>query len=387
METIPITIVGGGVIGCAIAYELSKYKDGIFLFEKNAAIGEEQSGRNSGVIHDGIYYNNAPLKRKFCIEGNKLLYEFCKQHNITFAQTGKLIVATNETEELKLNEYLRNASEWNIPVKKVSKEDIKVIEPNVYAKAGILSPTSGIIDSATFVQTLAKLAKEQKVEIITQAKIVDVKPNYDEFLLTVCYTNGASETFKTKLLINAAGLYSDEIAKLVNIKNNYEIIPIRGEYCRFNSQLRKEINICSVNIYPVEETYCIDGKEYRVLGVHLTQTFELSNNGNKVLGRYILVGPTAKYVKNKSDYETGRYHPEYFVEKVKKFFPALNVSDLELDYAGIRAKLKNEEDFVIKQDEVYPNAIHLLGIDSPGLTSSLAIAKYVSTIIHKINNL
>lgn len=384
MVKVDITIIGGGVVGCAIAYELSKFypEREIVLLEKNPGLGEEQSSRNSGVIHSGIYYDNAPLKRKFCIEGNKLLYSFCQQYNIPCVKTGKFIVATNDAEDKIVDKYLKNALLNNLDgVKKVTAKEVKEKEPNVNVKTALWCPDTGIIDVPTYIHTLAKLAKQHKVEILTQAKVVKILPINDSFEITVEYKNKIFETFKSNIVINSAGLYSDEIAKMVNPNVKFEIVPIRGEYYRFDSSSRKEINVFGTNIYPVGEWYHVDDKEYFVLGVHLTPTFELTQDNKKIVGRYILVGPNSKYVKNKTDYETGREGPEYFVKQINKFFPNLTASDLQKDYAGIRAKLKHTDDFVIQKDTLYPNMINLIGIDSPGLTSSLAIAKYVRELV------
>ena len=382
MEKIPVTIIGGGVIGCAIAYELSKSMDGIFLFEKNTFLGDEQSGRNSGVIHAGIYYDKELLKRTLCLEGKKLIYEFCRENKVPVIKTGKIIVAADEKEDKIVDRYIKNTASWGLEgVKKISGAEIKKMEPNVEALSALYSPDTGIFDVPEYLRTLAKLAASQGVEILKETKVVDVKPQGESFLVEVEYKRGGRETFETGLLINAAGLYSDEIAKLINPKNDYEILPLRGEYYRFNSAKRPELNMCGTNVYQVQEPFYIDGVEYLGIGIHLTPTFDLSAGGGRVIGKNVLVGPTSIVVKKKNDYETARQGAAYFLERVIKFFPHLRLEDLEMDYAGSRAKLKSGNDFVIKRDDAYPNAVHLVGIDSPGLTSSLAIAKYVAGML------
>ncbi|PKM92848.1 MAG: hypothetical protein CVU80_01180 [Elusimicrobia bacterium HGW-Elusimicrobia-4] len=382
MEKIPVTIIGGGVVGCAIAYELSKSGEGIFLFEKNACLGEEQSGRNSGVIHAGIYYDKEPLKRELCIKGKKLLYEFCRNNNIPVIKTAKIIVAANEKEDKIVDRYVANAFSWGLEgVKKIYSDEIKKIEPNVEAVSALYSPDTGIFDVPAYLKTLAKLACDQGVEILKETKVVDVKPQNDSFIVEVESIRGVSETFETDLLVNAAGLYSDEIAKMVNPHNDYEILPLRGEYYRFNSAKRPGLNMCGTNVYQVQEPFYIDGAEYLGIGIHLTPTFDLAISGKKALGKNVLVGPTSIVVKSKNDYETARQGAEYFLERVAKFFPNLELGDLEMDYAGSRAKLKTGNDFIIKRDDKYPNAVHLVGIDSPGLTSSLALAEYVARML------
>jgi len=382
MEKIPVTIIGGGVLGCAISYELSKSKEGIFLFEKNSYLGDEQSGRNSGVIHAGIYYDKEPIKRALCLQGKKLIYEFCQKNNIPVIKTAKIIVAANEKEDKIIDRYIKNTTSWGLEgVKKIYKDEIKKIEPNVEAVSALYSPDTGIFDVPAYLQSLAKLAGSQGVEILKETKVVNVEPRNSSFVIEVEYKRGGSETFETEFLINAAGLYSDEIAKMVNPQNDYEILPLRGEYYRFNSAKRAGLNMSGTNVYQVQEPFYIDGVEYLGIGIHLTPTFDLSADGKRAIGKNVLVGPTSIVVKSKNDYETARQGPEYFLERVAKFFPNLKLDDLEMDYAGSRAKLKVGNDFVIKKDDKYPNAVHLVGIDSPGLTSSLAIAEYVAGML------
>jgi glycerol-3-phosphate dehydrogenase len=228
---------------------------------------------------------------------------------------------------------------------------------------------------------LAKLAGSQGAEIMKETKVIGVTPSNGSFIVEVQYGRGGTEKFETETIINAAGLYSDEIAAMINPDNKYEILPLRGEYYRFNSSRRPGLGMSGLNVYQVQEPYFIDGVEYLGIGIHLTPTFDMAADGKRAIGKNVLVGPTSIVVKSKNDYETQRQGPEYFLERVINFFPELKLQDLELDYAGSRAKLKVGNDFVIKRDDRYKNAFHLVGIDSPGLTSSLAIAKYLCRMI------
>ena len=135
------------------------------------------------------------------------------------------------------------------------------------------------------------------------------------------------------------------------------------------------------NVYPVQKPYYINGTEHLAIGIHLTPAFELNPDGKKVIGNKVLVGPTTSAVRSKDDLKTGRKGPEYFYGSVRKFFPGLKIDDLQADYAGIRSKLKDGEDFVIERDKKHRNAVNLIGIDSPGLTASLAIAKFVKNLL------
>lgn len=381
MEKVPIAIVGGGVIGCAIAYTFSKDNGGIFLFEKEPYLGNAQSGRNSGVVHAGIYYEKDSLKARLCVEGNRLLRAFCGQHDIPYANVGKVIVATNTDEEKTLDVYLEKALGNNVPdVKRVSEKELKQMQPNVNGTAALYVPSTGIINASGYLEALARLAAGSGVEILKETEIVAIKPGAESFELKAKRKN-YEETFETSILINAAGLYSDKIARMINPNIPYNITPIRGEYCKFNQRNKPRLDTRQMCVYPVPVSYTTDGKQAKTLGVHLTPTFGFSNDNSHHLSSVVLVGPTATFVNDKTDYEGGRQPIEYFYGKIKPYFPNIKLEQLSIDYSGIRAKLKDHDDFVIERDKRYPNCIHLVGIDSPGLTASLAIAEYVKQLL------
>ena len=378
MEKIGITIVGGGVVGCAIAARLAGKFSDFFLFEKNPFLGDEQSGRNSGVIHAGIYYKEEPLKQKLCVRGNRLLYEFCEKFNVPAVNTGKFIVGVDEEDDAAIDDYLKNTKKNGVPAEKVGQGFVQKKEPNIRCFSALWSPTTGIVDAAGLVKKLSKIAEENGVEIMTQTKVVNVEYSSD-FLVTVKYKSGEEETFKTEILINAAGLESDEIAKMVNPENEYEIVPVRGEYFNFNSN-RADIKLNGTNIYPVQKRYLVAGKEFKAIGIHLTPTFAVIGGTAKISSK-MLVGPTSNPVSNKNDLSENRDDVKKFIEGVKDFFPSLKSDDLRMDYAGNRAKLKDGNDFIIEKDKKHTNAVNLVGIDSPGLTSSLAIAEHVENLL------
>jgi len=401
VEEVPITIVGGGVIGCAIAYELSKSLESeIFLIEKNSNIrGENQSSRNSGVIHAGIYYQKkkGPLKARFCVNGNKMLYEFCEKYDVPYNKTGKLVVATNQTEEEYLDDVLETALDNEVPnVKRITGKEAREFEPNINASSAIYVPTSGIVEPTELVNKLHKLAENDGAYFITGNKVIDVNPKKDLFQITT-KSGDNLETFETRILINSAGLYSDEIAKMVNPNSSYEIEPVKGEAAKFYKTGKNGVFMNGMNIYPAPYGFynengekaevsfkeflelLKDGKVTKTVGVHLTPTFDIKN-GKYVVGETVTIGPSSTFGVGKEDYSHS--HPEeYYLQKVKDFFPNLKLEDIALHQTGIRAKLKDHYDFIIEKDSQYPNCINLIGIDSPGLTSSLAIAKYVKELV------
>jgi L-2-hydroxyglutarate oxidase LhgO len=365
MEEVPLTIIGGGAVGLACAYELSDLlgPEKVFLLEKNLKVGNEQSGRSSEVLHSGLYQEG--LRARLCVEGNRLLREFCSAHAVPTIDTGKLIVATNEVEDKVLDELLQKAARYGVPglTKLTSKKEIQQLEPQIEAYSAIYSATTSIIDSATFVQRLSTLCTERKAYVLTGREVIDITSQEEGFILTV-KTPSHIEPWFTRYLINSAGLYSDEIAKNVNPENKWEIIPVKGEFAVFYGK-----NECTVsrNVYPVPR-YCErGGTKVLIPGVHLTP---------RVGDRAIRVGPAMGITESKEDYNSNVAISEY-VREAQPFFPAITDVNLHQDQAGIMAEEKNCKDFIIEPDAKYSRCLHLVGIKSPGLTASLAIGKYV----------
>jgi len=388
-DVIPVTIIGGGVIGCATAYELSKYIDDIFLIEQNERIqAENQSFKNAGVFHFGGYYpkSRGPLKARLCVEGNALVRGFCEDNNVQHRKTGKLIVATNLREIEYLENTLAIAQDNGVPgVEMISGERVRELEPNVNAIAALYAPTTGIVNPIQFIERLAGLAQARNAYFAMGAEVVNVTPRDGFFEVAT----DSMSTFETKILINAAGLYSDKIARMVNPQSPYKILPVRGEAAKFYCGRRPEIHMNGLNVYPAPHGFYkksgdkadVSFSEFRRLfeageliktvGVHLTPTFD---------GDMITISPAQVTVTDKEDYAPTR--PEqYYLNRVQGFFPNLRLEDISLHQTGIQANLKNQYDFVIERDSVHPNCINLVGISSPGLTSCLAIAQEVTKIL------
>ena len=394
METVPITIIGGGAVGCAIAHTLSQSTDRqIAVVERNSGIrAENQSSRNSGVVHSPIHYSRSkmPLKARFCAAGNKLLYDFCQRHNVPCRRTGKLIVATDALEADYLEDVLKIATDNAVSgVRLIDGRAVAEYEPNVKATAALYVPTSGIIDSFEFVNKLFTLASVQGAIFAFGTKVIGIEPSSSGFVVKT-ETNGKADSFETGLLINASGLYSDEVARMVEPDSPYEMELIKGEAAKFY-KTRQNISMRGMSVYPVPRGYwpngeraevpfaeyqklLSEGKVFKSLGVHLTPTFNAP--GSREIGETVTIGPSYSAPQNKEDYSQAR-GTEYYLKMAKPFFPNLERSDITLHQAGIRAKLKGHADFVIERSRAYPQLINLIGIDSPGLTASLAIARYV----------
>jgi len=392
MEKIPITIVGGGVVGCAIAFELSKKGiEDIVLLEKNKRFGEEQSARSAGVVHSGIYYKPGSLMSKLCVEGVPLLYEFCQSHNVPIKRTGKLVAATNPQESKTLEKYFERSQCNGTPgVKHISGKDAKRIEPNIKVDSALYSPTTGIIEASDYIRALisSTQAVEKPVNLLRGTRVIGIEPKGDYFSVTV-QDNNQTYSFDTEVLINSAGLYSLNIAKMVNphicqITGSDKLLNtefLKGDFYEFNQNKRPELRV-STNIYPTPKKVITEsGHEIELWGAHLTPTFELDNAYNSIDGKMIRVGPRFKPTNDPLDFNSNCFSAEEMFDAVHEYFPGLKVSDLKPAYSGILGILSNHPDFYVKRDQNHPNCIQLLGMESPALTSSLAIAKYVANLV------
>lgn len=367
MEQANIVIIGGGVIGCAIARALSAQWDDVFVLESLPRIGMAASTRNSGVIHAGLYYPPGSLKAKLCVRGSRLTYEFCAAHNVPHRNTGKLIVAMSPEEAPaleKLMETARKNGVENLTI--VDRAAARRHEPHVECDHAMVVPSTGIVSSEELVKAYARVATDQGANIVTHAKVERLEATTN----TVRVVSEAGE-IEARCLINAAGLYADEIAALLGSKlAKHRIYPVRGEYCEVG---KTKAELVRGLVYPLPHSGGLS------LGVHLTKT----------LWGTMLIGPTAHYIDDKNDYERNREPIEDFFPGAKQMLPQLEISDLALAYSGIRAKLVPPDghgiaDFIIQRDPEIAPAIHLIGMESPGLTSAGAIAEYVLELTKQV---
>ncbi len=402
-EKIPITIIGAGVIGCAIAYQLSKKHQEILVIEKNPKVtAENQSSRNSGVIHAGIYYPQdvSPLKAKLCVTGNRMLYDFCEEFTVPFARTGKLVLAVEEWELPYLKDTFQIALQNHVHgAQLISAGEAKKLEPNIECLQAAYFPTSGIVEPTQLVYRLFTLATRNEALFLFNTKVVDVRTKGKICAITT-ESAGRSESFESEMVINCAGLYADEIAKKINPACPFEILPIRGEAAKFYKNKRASLAHHGLNIYPVPHPIGSNGKKanlpfdqfqqlflqdkiLKTVGVHLTPTFEV-RDGAYFVGDTVTIGPATKKVASREDNAINLFSADYYYDRVHSFFPNLKVADITLHQAGVQAKLAQQFDWVIQPDDRYPKCIQLIGIDSPGLTSCLAIAEYVEELIKEI---
>lgn len=365
-----ITIIGAGVIGLAIAKKLSESFSEIFILEKNKNFGQEISSRNSEVIHSGIYYPTHSLKAELCVKGNKLLYNYCLEKNINHKKIGKLVVASEDKEIKNLHEVL-NQSKINGVQDGVylTKDEAIKFEPNIFCKAAIYFPSTGIIDTHGLMKQMETDAIKNNATLVYNSEVIGIKKITDGYIVTVKELSGEYK-FSTKTIINASGLNADIISKKAGTyEASYQLFFWKGDYFAVGNKKNKMINHL---IYPVPKTN-ITG-----LGVHATLDL---NHGMKL-------GPDATFLESKNlDYSVKKEKQAEFFKAAKKYLPFLEEKDLHPDQAGIRPKLQNIDDpfrdFIIKKEteKGHPSFINLIGIESPGLTSCLAIAEEVKKLL------
>lgn len=366
MEEVDITVIGAGVVGLAVAAEVSQKRE-VYVIERHHTFGQETSSRNSEVIHAGIYYPQGTLKAKTCVEGNALMYELCEKNNIYYKKMGKLIVATNEIENKELEVLLKRGELNGVQgLKLIDRTEIKKLEPNVEAIRALYSSNTGVVDSHSLMQYFVRIAKCRGAEIIYGANVVGIEKISGKYKVRIIDSDGEHFSFTTRVLINCAGLESDKISELVGI-GSYKLKYCKGDYFSVGNN---KSSLITHLIYPVPK-----GTN---LGIHATLD---------VQGR-LRLGPDDYYIsKEKLDYSVDESKKVLFYRSVKRFLPFIELEDLNPDMSGIRPKLQGPDegfrDFVIRDEEEngFPGFINLVGIESPGLTSSPSIAKYVNELI------
>lgn len=374
MDRANIVIIGGGVVGCAVAHAVSARWSDVFVLEALPKLAMGASSRNSGVIHSGLYYAPGSLKARHCVRGNKLTYEFCAAHNVPHRNTGKIVVASSQGEVRQLSELLETGRTNGLKgLRMIDRTAIRGREPHVEGVQAIEVPSTGIVASEELVKAYARVAADRGAHVVTNARVEKL-----EALPRGIRVVSSAGEIEAACVVNSAGLFADEIAAMLGSKMaRHRIYPVRGEYCEF---VRAKQDWVRGLVYPLPHT---DGLS---LGTHLTKT----------LWGSVLVGPTARYVVDKNDYERDREPVEYFAGLAKLLLPGIEASDLTLAYSGIRAKLTPPPgalppshgsamtDFIIERDSEFPRVVQLMGIESPGLTSAPAIAEHVSELAAEI---
>jgi glycerol-3-phosphate dehydrogenase len=360
-----VAVIGGGVVGCAVARELTKYKLRIGLFEKECDVAVGTSGRNSGVSHAGFYVPSGTLKAKLNVVGHELMPSLCKELGVPYMPVGKIVTAKEEDEREYLYK-LKETGEKNgcKKLRIISQEEIKKLEPNINGIEALHSPTTAILDPFLLTISLAENALRNGAYINLNTEIKGIEQSSDGFTLE---TNNGK--YAADIVINSAGLYAGKVAEMAGI-TGYEIHPCRGEYHILDKNKRNLINGA---VYPVPP------KELGGLGIHLTPT----TDGN------IMLGPSAEYISEPDDTaNTSEVMDKLFMESFE-FLPKITRKDIIKSFSGIRPKLitpgsKAPADFVLEESRRVPGFINLIGIESPGLTGAPAIAKKVAGMVKEI---
>jgi L-2-hydroxyglutarate oxidase LhgO len=366
-----ITIIGAGVVGLAIAARLSAVRKNksILLLERNTKYGMETSSRNSEVIHAGMYYEPGSLKARFCVEGRDELYALCRDHGIAHKQITKIIVAGIPAEVPKLEVILKRGTENGAGIRMLDETETHALEPNITAVASIYSPLTGILSAHELMDYLYHSSVNNGVVVQHRCEVEGIEKTGSGYSLTIRDSGGVS-AIGSECVVNAAGLFSDRIAAQAGIdidESGYRIRFCKGSYFSVTSD---KARLLTRLVYPVP------GNEF--LGVHAL--FDLA-------GR-LRFGPDVEYMEeNKLDYTVAASKLQVFLESIQRILPSVTAEDIAPDMCGIRPKLQppggKVQDFVIvhEKERGLEGFVNLIGIESPGLTASPAIARYVEKLL------
>jgi L-2-hydroxyglutarate oxidase len=390
MTTYDYAVIGGGIVGLSTAMQLAQQypRARILMLEKEASPALHQTGRNSGVIHSGIYYKPGSYKARFARAGSSSMVDFCQEHDIPHEVCGKVIVATQEKERQGLDNLFQRGRENGLPVRKISPQELNEIEPHVRCVAGIHVPTTGITNYRNVSQKYLELFLQQGGQAMFENEVRQIIDRGRTHLIET--TRGE---FEAKFLVNCAGLYSDRITRLAGKDPGIKIVPFRGEYYELAPSKR---HLVKTLIYPVPNP------DFPFLGVHFTRMIDGS----------VHCGPNAVLAFKREGYkktdfnlrdfcETMSYRGFWrlarknfgegmkeiyrsvskaaFVHSLQQLIPEVEAADLLPCEAGVRAQaLLNDgrlvDDFLIVRGQ---NALHVCNAPSPGATASLEIGKAI----------
>lgn len=392
-----ITIIGGGIVGVASALEMLRRHPGLSIqvLEKEAGLARHQTGRNSGVIHAGIYYAPGSLKAEFCRRGLESTIRFCTEHQLPFEQPGKLIVATSEIEMERLAGLEDRARRNGLDVRPVSAAELREIEPNITGLGALVSPATGIADYGAVLRKMAELFVEMGGDIRCGAEVVGLKETASDVGISLA----SGEVLRSRQVIACAGLRADRLAAMCGVGGDFAIVPFKGEYFRLPP---RHDDIVRHLIYPVPDP------DLPFLGIHLT----------RMIGGYVTVGPNAvlslaresygKVAMNARDLAAMAAWPGFwrtlyanlssgltemansafrgrYLRACQRYCPSLELADLQPYPPGIRAQAVLRDgtlvhDFLIRNTA---RTIHICNAPSPAATSAMPIAEYVCKIAAK----
>lgn len=395
--TYDIVIIGGGIVGLASAYRLLEKDPSlrVCVLEKEAVLAQHQTGHNSGVIHSGIYYKPGSLKAQNCLDGYRMMLQFCEANGVPYELCGKLIVATEEHELPQLDTLYKRGLENGLDkISIVDKEHIREYEPNLRGIKAIHVPYTGIIDYTEVAQKMADRIRQLGGVIFTSQYVQHIHIGED-----LAEVSTGSHTYHAKLLVNCAGLYCDQVAEMAGSHSDTRIIPFRGEYYMLKPEKR---NLVKNLIYPVPDP------NFPFLGVHFT----------RMIDGGVEAGPNAVFAFKREGYEKsdvdleelfgslawpgfrkvamkywktgmGEFYRSFsktaFTNALRKFIPEVEEDDLVPAEAGVRAQACDRDGGLLDDFRIIerPRAIHILNAPSPAATSSLSIGTTIAKLAFK----
>jgi len=356
---IDVAVIGAGVVGLAVARELTRRGRAVAVLERNRRPGQETSSRHSGVLHAGLYYPTGSLKARLCVEGRRELVELCRRRDVGHSICGKLIVATTLAEEEGLHRLLRQGRDNGVEgLRLVTSDEVRQREPTVSAAAGLLSEATGIVSSDELTAALERSVLDRGGVVLCRHEVIGLEPAAGGWSVAVRPGGGEPYTFATRHVVNAAGLWCAEVAALAG-EGDLDVHYCKGDYFWTTRPAVRGL------VYPLPDP------GLRGLGIHATVD---------LAGR-IRFGPDAAFVDD-LQYDVDAAKAVDFARAVARYIPSIGAGDLQPDTAGIRPKLVREDefhDFVVRQGE--SGLVTLAGIESPGLTSCLALGRHTADLL------
>lgn len=356
-ERIDACVIGAGVVGLAVAGTLAAAGREVLVLEAGEAVGSETSSRNSGVIHAGIYYPPGSLKARLCVRGRERLYRFCETHHVEHRRCGKLIVATAPDQVETLRGYRRRAAANGVDdLEWLDAAAVRAREPEVRAAGALLSPSTGIVDSHELCLALQAELEQRGGTLALQTAVTGLALDGEGVRV------GTPDlTFRAAIAVNAAGLHAARLARMAGLADVPQYFA-KGHYFRLDGP-----SPFTHLVYPVADS--------GGLGIHVTP----------VIGGGTRFGPDVRWVEQ-PDYRFEDDRLPVFVEAIRRYYPALDPGRLTPDYTGIRPKLvaqgQTPADFLPRlQRQGEARLVHMLGIESPGLTSCLALAEHALELL------
>lgn len=355
-----VMIIGGGMIGSAVAREMARYNCTIGVLEKNMDVCYETSGRNSAVVHGGFAYDPGTLKAKFCVEGNQMMDQLSKELDFPFLRCGKVLVGkTDEDLEQLKRTMAQGAVNGATGLSLINEEELHELVPMAVGKFAMFSKNSGILEPFKYTIAMAENAAQNGVQYFLEHEATGLKRENDEWIIE---TNQG--TFISKWVINCAGHGAGKISDMLGIKG-YKTVGSKGDYIILD---KRTGSLLPMPIYPVpSNTY---------MGIHVTNTID----GN------VIVGPNAELVEDYGFYGVPQENMDYLAESASEIWPCIKKSDYIRNYSGTLPKWVDDngkiQDFKIEmREELAPCAVNLIGIESPGLTGAIPIGRYVANMV------